>query len=193
MMVSKSDSILFSILFFSATLLNSSFPTRTENEEGRGKGCCRGLEVMGGSGAPERGSYSKVTAEDLARFRELLGAEGVLTAEGGARNLELYTHDWTGRFKTLTGGNVVLKPTTTEQVSAVLKHCNERRLVGTRCSLPSAPRACVNTCMPVSACVHACIKIINRSVSPRLCPLRSRRLCLKVIAHHYLRVPPTPK
>lgn len=67
--------------------------------------------------------FNTVTESDLARFRGILGASAVVTDEA---ELAAYNEDWLKKF---TGASrVALKPKTTAQVSAVLAHCNERRL-----------------------------------------------------------------
>jgi FAD/FMN-containing dehydrogenase len=67
--------------------------------------------------------FSKVEASDVAVWREMIGAANVL--DDPAR-VEPFNYDW---FKDYKGdGTVVLTPTTTEEVAAVVKHCAQRRL-----------------------------------------------------------------
>lgn len=63
--------------------------------------------------------------EDKAFFQRLLRAENVLT---DADDTETYTVDWLKKYKAASSHQMVLRPKTTEQVSAILKYCNERRL-----------------------------------------------------------------
>jgi len=76
--------------------------------------------------------FERVTERDVQVFRDVLGAEGVITSlETSSQRLERFTSDWTGRFAAAAPAGalvVVLQPTTTEQVSAVLRHCHERCL-----------------------------------------------------------------
>eukprot|EP00906_Rhabdomonas_costata_P027164 RCo038618 len=72
---------------------------------------------------PGRSSaYAEVSNTDMEFFQSVL-PKGVVTESS---RLELYNtdwlHNWRGRSK------IALCPTTTEQVSAILKYCNERRL-----------------------------------------------------------------
>jgi D-2-hydroxyglutarate dehydrogenase len=65
------------------------------------------------------------TAEDKAFFQQLLRPENVLTE---ADDTEAYTVDWLKKYKAASSHQMVLRPKSTEQVSAILKYCNERRL-----------------------------------------------------------------
>lgn len=67
--------------------------------------------------------YETVNEADLAFFRDLLGDEHVFT--GGAI-AEEYSHDELGEARHLP--DVVVEPAATEQVAAILRHANERRL-----------------------------------------------------------------
>ena len=70
---------------------------------------------------PERSHhYSQVTDDDLAHFMSVVGESGVITDDGR----EKYNSDWTGKHVGATPA--VLLPRTTEQVSAIMKHCHER-------------------------------------------------------------------
>lgn len=63
--------------------------------------------------------------DDKAYFQQLLRPENVLTE---ADDTEAYTVDWLKKYKAVSSHQMVLRPKTTEQVSAILKYCNERRL-----------------------------------------------------------------
>lgn len=64
-----------------------------------------------------------LTAGDVDHFRAVLGERGVLTE---AEDVAAFNTDWMRKF---TGSSpVVLRPSSTAEVSAVLKYCHERRL-----------------------------------------------------------------
>ena len=68
--------------------------------------------------------FNSVTEADLARFRDILGAaSGVVT---DAAELAAFNEDWIRKYK--GASRVALKPKTTQQVSQILAHCNQRRL-----------------------------------------------------------------
>ena len=63
-----------------------------------------------------------MTVADIATFREILpGAERVITDD-----LDGYNTDWQQKFRGQS--QVVLRPKTTEEVAAVMKHCHARGL-----------------------------------------------------------------
>ena len=53
----------------------------------------------------------------------MLGSKAVVTEE---EDLDIHNTDWTKKYKGTS--QLVLKPKTTEEVSAVLSYCNERKL-----------------------------------------------------------------
>ncbi len=65
-------------------------------------------------------SYNKITPETLKAFAAIAGEDAVLTANA---ELETYSHDETEDLQYFP--EVVVKPQTVEQVSAILKICNE--------------------------------------------------------------------
>ncbi|XP_012151768.1 D-2-hydroxyglutaric acid dehydrogenase isoform X2 [Megachile rotundata] len=71
----------------------------------------------------ERYAYSKISKEHVAFFKELLGRNRVIT---DPEECESYNID----FSRIVRGksNLVLKPKTTNEVSSILKYCNENRL-----------------------------------------------------------------
>ena len=69
----------------------------------------------------KRYDYSSLTEQDKSFFISTLGIQGV-QSEG----LELYNTDWTNKYK--GNSKLVLKPKSTQEVSKILKYCNERRL-----------------------------------------------------------------
>lgn len=100
---------------------------------------------MGGTALPPRGDFATLTDEDVAFFREVL--EGTRAGDdSGSRDtaktssssssvrkvlvdagsLASANEDWMKKYRGRS--TVLLLPSTTAEVSAVLKHCNERRL-----------------------------------------------------------------
>lgn len=91
-------------------------------------------------------SYAAVTEEDMQTFERILEEGGKLlrpaSGDAGPSNLEAYISDWTRKWSALACP-AVLQPRTTQQVSALLRHCNERgigvvpqvRKLGSRCFL----------------------------------------------------------
>ncbi|KAG5327186.1 D2HDH protein, partial [Pseudoatta argentina] len=71
----------------------------------------------------QRGPYATVTDADVCFFESLLGSSRIITDPD---ECESYNIDFA---KTVRGASkLVLKPTSTEEVCAILKYCNERRL-----------------------------------------------------------------
>ena len=71
----------------------------------------------------QRGDYSKLTDADLDTFKTILSPKQMLT---DAEDLVAFNQDW---MKKYTGqSQLVLKPKTTEQISQILKYCNDRKL-----------------------------------------------------------------
>ncbi|ETN17123.1 hypothetical protein PPTG_05015 [Phytophthora nicotianae INRA-310] len=70
-------------------------------------------------------AHASWTEDDKAYFQQLLKPESVLT---DVDDTETYTVDWLKKYKAQSNHQMVLKPKTTEQVSAILKYCNERNL-----------------------------------------------------------------
>ncbi|KAG2502831.1 hypothetical protein JM18_009629, partial [Phytophthora kernoviae] len=70
-------------------------------------------------------TFASWNDEDKTYFQQLLKPESVLT---DADDTEAYTVDWLKKYKANSSHQMVLKPKTTEQVSAILKYCNERNL-----------------------------------------------------------------
>ena len=65
-------------------------------------------------------TFTKINEEHLSKFRSILGPEFVFT---GKDDIENYSHDYTEDLKFYP--EVVLKPSRTEEVAAVMKFCNE--------------------------------------------------------------------
>ncbi|XP_045129856.1 D-2-hydroxyglutarate dehydrogenase, mitochondrial-like isoform X2 [Portunus trituberculatus] len=71
----------------------------------------------------ERGNYNEVSAQNIKFFTELLGPHRIIKNES---ELESHNTDW---LETVRGASsVLLKPKTTEEVSAILSYCNQHRL-----------------------------------------------------------------
>ncbi|KTG45569.1 hypothetical protein cypCar_00015720 [Cyprinus carpio] len=84
----------------------------------------RGLGASPGNpgAAPPRLPFSRVTQEDLAFFRTLLPGRTITDPD----LLKSSNVDW---LKTVEGNSeVLLRPKTTEEVSQILRYCNERNL-----------------------------------------------------------------
>jgi D-lactate dehydrogenase (cytochrome) len=64
--------------------------------------------------------------EDINYFKDVVGLENVLTSLTGDDDLQPFNIDFTKKYK--GNSQVVLMPTTTEQISQILKHCNQRKL-----------------------------------------------------------------
>jgi len=65
-------------------------------------------------------SYNKISAEILGRIREIAGAANILLQP---EDVEPYTHDETEALH--YSPEAVVKPGDAEQISALLKLCNE--------------------------------------------------------------------
>ncbi|XP_037903422.1 D-2-hydroxyglutarate dehydrogenase, mitochondrial isoform X2 [Hermetia illucens] len=71
----------------------------------------------------KRGNYSKLGEPDLKFFEKVVGAKHMITDPS---ELSGYNSDF---WKSAKGdGRLVLKPKSTEEVSAILAYCNERKL-----------------------------------------------------------------
>ncbi|HLP53323.1 MAG TPA: FAD-linked oxidase C-terminal domain-containing protein [Chitinophagales bacterium] len=87
-------------------------------------------------------SYKKVDAADLAHFKTIVGAEFVFTDDA---NIEKFSRDETDGVK--FPPEVVIKPITAQEISAILKYCNQHRI-------PVSPRAAGTGLSANSLCVH---------------------------------------
>ncbi|KAF2964550.1 hypothetical protein GQX73_g9019 [Xylaria multiplex] len=74
--------------------------------------------------------FSQITPEHVAYFRDLLGKDSALvdgvTADVSADDMEPYNGDWMRKYRGHC--KLVLKPTSTEEVSQILKYCNDNML-----------------------------------------------------------------
>jgi glycolate oxidase len=73
-------------------------------------------------------AFKKIDSADVAQFGSLLGTEFVLT---DSESLDTFSHDETEDLKYFP--EVVLKPASTEEVSAIMRYCNEQLISVTPC------------------------------------------------------------
>ena len=72
--------------------------------------------------------YKKINIDDLAVFKQIVGVDFVFTDE---EKLLEYSHDETEDFS--FPPEVVVKPLTTQEISAITKYCNQKRITITAC------------------------------------------------------------
>ncbi|KAJ0405670.1 hypothetical protein ATCC90586_004473 [Pythium insidiosum] len=70
-------------------------------------------------------SFARWNEDDKRFFEELLSPGAVLTA---LDDTAPFTTDWLNKYKAQSAHQMVLRPKTTAQVSAILRHCHARRL-----------------------------------------------------------------
>ncbi|KAK3806465.1 MAG: hypothetical protein J3Q66DRAFT_120710 [Benniella sp.] len=68
-------------------------------------------------------SFNKLSEKDIAYFQSILAPSGIAQDE---EDLERYNNDWLGKYRGQS--KLVLKPNSTEQVSKILKYCNDNKL-----------------------------------------------------------------
>lgn len=68
--------------------------------------------------------YKKLDETDVSFFRQVLGSDNYVITN--AEDLDFFNEDWMRKYKGQSG--LVLKPKTTEQVSQILKYCNDKKL-----------------------------------------------------------------
>ena len=75
-------------------------------------------------------NLNSVTEEDLAHFSSFLAPSSILStlspSNTPADELIAFNDDWMGKYKGKS--TTVLKPRTTEEVSKIVKYCNEKRI-----------------------------------------------------------------
>jgi FAD/FMN-containing dehydrogenase len=75
-------------------------------------------------------NLNSVTEEDLTHFSSFLSPSSILStlspSNTPADELTAFNDDWMGKYKGKS--TTVLKPRTTEEVSRIIKYCNERRI-----------------------------------------------------------------
>ncbi len=87
-------------------------------------------------------SYKKITAEDLTHFKTIVGEEYVFTDEA---SIEKFSRDETDGVS--FPPEVVIKPITPQEISVILKYCNQNLI-------PVSPRAAGTGLSANSLCVH---------------------------------------
>ena len=73
-------------------------------------------------------SYNKLISSDLSFFQSFLSAENILSIE---KEMEDYSHDYTEDLSFFP--ELVLKPSTTEEVSKIITYCNQNKIPVTPC------------------------------------------------------------
>ncbi|MGC6428640.1 MAG: FAD-binding oxidoreductase [Flavobacteriales bacterium] len=73
-------------------------------------------------------SYNKLISSDLSFFQSFLSAENILSIE---KEMEDYSHDYTEDLSFFP--ELVLKPSTTEEVSKIITYCNQHKIPVTPC------------------------------------------------------------
>ncbi|XXZ99127.1 D-lactate ferricytochrome c oxidoreductase [Meyerozyma guilliermondii] len=68
--------------------------------------------------------YKKLDNADIEKFKAILQDENSLLQDAG--DLEFFNEDWMRKYRGQS--KLVLKPKTTEQVSEIIKYCNEQKL-----------------------------------------------------------------
>lgn len=71
----------------------------------------------------KRGDFATITTADLKYFESILSADRCIT---DPNDIELRNIDYFSKYR--GSSQLLLKPKTTEEVSAILKHCNARKL-----------------------------------------------------------------
>lgn len=71
-----------------------------------------------------RGSYATINDKDVAHFESILGGSNRVIRDV----TELQPHNIDFLRSVRGGSTILLKPKTTDEVSAILRHCNDRKL-----------------------------------------------------------------
>ncbi|KAK9803284.1 hypothetical protein WJX72_007036 [[Myrmecia] bisecta] len=71
----------------------------------------------------ENESAISLNEQDVEHFQSILGDAGVVTDQ---HSMQPYNRDWMGKYE--GSSSLALRPKTTQQVSQILAHCNQRRL-----------------------------------------------------------------
>lgn len=72
--------------------------------------------------------FAEVTPQDIAFFKDVLGPSGVIDGVSSPAEDDIapFNEDWMRKYRGQS--RLVLRPSSTEQVSRVLAHCNERKI-----------------------------------------------------------------
>ncbi|KOS17526.1 putative D-lactate dehydrogenase [Escovopsis weberi] len=82
-------------------------------------------EVYPGLKRDER--FAELTAEHVAQLKKIVGGEGAGVIDGAAgEDLEPFNEDWMHKYR--GQGRLVLRPASTEEVSEIVRYCNDNRL-----------------------------------------------------------------
>lgn len=72
----------------------------------------------------KRMDFAELSNEDINQFKTILGSESSIIQDND--DLIQYNEDWMRKYRGIS--QLVVKPKTTQQVSEILKYCNERKL-----------------------------------------------------------------
>lgn len=143
------------------------------------------------SGHPSRGNLCAFTPRHLQELQQILPVGSVLA---DADTLTLYSHDWTEDLRFMP--HVVVKPTTTAQVAAVLAYCHDQRLPVTPCG---ARTGLSGGMLPVHGGVMLSLEKMNqiveldtRNLQIRVQPGVVTQLIDDAAREHGLMYPPDP-
>jgi glycolate oxidase len=84
-------------------------------------------------------NYNPVTGEIVATLEKICGPEAVIS--GNAKQLEKYSHDAVAEKQYAHAPEVVVSPSTTDQIAAIMRLANELRV-------PMTPRAAGSPAAP---------------------------------------------
>ena len=72
--------------------------------------------------------YAKLTDDHVQYFKDILGEAGVIdgVTKDASDDIEAFNGDWMNKYR--GHGKLVVKPSSTEEVSKVLKYCNDNAL-----------------------------------------------------------------
>ncbi|KAJ1556475.1 hypothetical protein HK405_013838 [Cladochytrium tenue] len=74
----------------------------------------------------KRGGFARIQQSDIDAFRSILSSAGASAVLVDEDDVAPFNEDWQKKFR--GSSTLVLKPKTTEQVSAILKYCNDKHL-----------------------------------------------------------------
>jgi (R)-2-hydroxyglutarate---pyruvate transhydrogenase len=73
--------------------------------------------------------FTEITSDHVKHFKSILGDDAAVidgVSQDAADDIEVYNRDWMKKYRGHT--KLVLRPMTTEEVSRILKYCNENKL-----------------------------------------------------------------